>query len=80
MTRAEILKLAREAGIGRMTTHALAERGYLERFAALVAAHEREQCAQLCDDMAVEWHKFVGKGPGGTITGIAAAIRARSQK
>jgi hypothetical protein len=27
----------------------------LERFAALVAEHEREQCARLCDQMFHDW-------------------------
>jgi hypothetical protein len=27
----------------------------LERFAALVAAHEREACARLCDQMFHDW-------------------------
>ena len=28
--------------------------GYLEAFAALVAAHEREACAKLCDEVGKE--------------------------
>jgi hypothetical protein len=80
MTRDDIIKWARDAGFE------FADKGYgpdvlhtdgleyssrcFERFAALVAAAEREACANICDSEA-------------TIEGIAqkcaAAIRARSQ-
>lgn len=52
MNRDEIIRLAREAGYGWSLTdmHAPA----LERFAALVAAAEREACAQVVED----WHFF----------------------
>ena len=76
MTRAELDKMWQKA---LFQSVAAGEQYTRYHFATLVAAHEREACAQLCDDMAVEWHRFVGKGPGGTITGIAAAIRARSE-
>ena len=47
----------------------------LERFAALVAAHEREACAKVCDVLAV--HPEYASD----ITKVAAqAIRARSEK
>jgi hypothetical protein len=43
----------------------------LERFAALIAAHEREECAKVCDD----W-------PNGRddVYSIGVAIRARGEK
>ena len=44
MTQDEIIKLAREAGF----TDYYPER--LTRFAALVAAHEREACAKVCEE------------------------------
>lgn len=69
MTRDEVLRLAREAGISI--------RGYydetgstpaeLERFAALVAAAEREACADTAESAASDDNKY----------DIAAAIRAR---
>lgn len=40
----------------------------LERFAALVAAHEREQCAKVCEEWGA-WNKVAQD--------IAEAIRAR---
>jgi hypothetical protein len=47
----------------------------LERFAALVAAHEREACAKVCDVLAV--HPEYASD----ITKVAAqAIRARGNK
>ena len=42
--------------------------GELERFAALIAAHEREACAQLCDDI---WQE------DGTAMRCRDAIRSR---
>ena len=67
MDREEIIRMAREAGIGPVY-------GYesIERFAALVAKHEREACAKVCDVLAV--HPEYASD----ITKVAAqAIRAR---
>ena len=49
MTRDDIIRMAREAGYGDAMAdlHAFA----LERFAALVAAHEREACAKDCETL-----------------------------
>ena len=96
MTQDEIVKMAREAGLrvgtnlsGVVLVGSPAEIGLahltieeLERFAALVAAAEREACAKVCDGLGVhpalnvfnggpEWYKH-GKD-------CAAAIRARSK-
>ena len=46
MEQSEIIRMAREAGF---IPNGQAERAWLERFAALVAAHEREACAKVCD-------------------------------
>ena len=65
MDREEVIKLAREAGLrvgtnlsGVVLVGSPAEIGLahltieeLERFAALVAAAEREACAKVCDGM-----------------------------
>ena len=72
MTREDIIRMAREAGLDPMLN---AEDTFVNaamiRFAALVAAAEREECAKVCDAEA-------------TIEGIAqrcaAAIRARGEK
>jgi hypothetical protein len=63
MTKEEILSMAREAGVlGGYE----GEPEHLERFAALVAEHEREECIDL-----VAFH-------GGPVQ-LEAAIRARSE-
>jgi len=66
MTRDDTIRMAREAGIIQpeiVFTH-------LERFAALVAAAEREACAKVADDMTL---------PDWVNEQIATAIRARSE-
>jgi hypothetical protein len=50
MTREDIIRMAREAGGADITSHGWTSwvgtqsTDFLERFAALVAAHEREEC------------------------------------
>ena len=81
MDREEIIRMAREAELIMetdcttpwMEDHDLTP--YLERFAALVAAHEREACAKVCDVLAV--HPEYASD----ITKVAAqAIRARGNR
>ena len=69
MDRDTIFRLAREAGLGGFLAPMWDLRKELERFATLVAAHEREACAKVCDD----W-------PNGRddVDSIAAAIRSRT--
>ena len=74
MTRDDVIKLAREAGDD--VEHTLpSDLDFLERFAALVAAAEREACAQLVEKNADVC------GPNTMLCdaprGNAAAIRAR---
>ena len=48
MNRDDIIRMAREAGIGWLErAEGISE--FLERFAALVAAAEREACAKVCE-------------------------------
>lgn len=52
MTRDDIIRMAREAGFmadSYLLNPPSNHKNQLERFAALVAAHEREECAKLCD-------------------------------
>lgn len=80
MTKDDIIRMAREAKFGFMTekpknaTHMQCGINDLERFAALVAAHEREACAKVCEERL---------DPLGyanlTAEACAAAIRARGQ-
>ena len=79
MNREEVIELAREAGMALLLEEHAGEYGNgtlentpypeLERFAALVAAHEREACAKVCDG----W-------PDYDVQGLAEAIRARGRK
>jgi ribulose bisphosphate carboxylase small subunit len=75
MDREDIIRMAREAGFKVDWQHAdvaeIKAKRY-EYFAALVAAHEREACAKVCDVLAV--HPEYASD----ITKVAAqAIRAR---
>ncbi len=71
MTRDDIIKMAREAGFNPVS-YTGANLELFERFAALVAAAEREACAKVCDVLAV--HPEYASD----ITKVAAqAIRAR---
>jgi hypothetical protein len=73
MTREEVMEMAYESG---MIAGYEGEPDLLERFAALVAAQEREACAKVCEEHAqkrvVLEHQYISKQ-------CAAAIRARGQ-
>lgn len=98
MTRKEIIRLAREAGFrtGQITmaigdpipfVTAVAATNFaveLERFAALVAAAEREECAKVCEEVSLQavtaWKLAYQPQDQGREMGAdecAAAIRAR---
>ena len=77
MTKEDIIRLAREAGLKLFNEgwtssdngDAVAEEN-LERFAALVAAHEREECAKVCESE--------GERIDASWMSCAAAIRSRT--
>ena len=76
MSRDDIIRMAREAGcIPRRhpeywdDVQVFATPDVLERFAALVAAAEREACAKVCEE----------SNDIGSSYGLAQAIRARGQ-
>ena len=71
MTRDDIIRMAREADREWDCDRDMVE--WLECFAALVAAAEREACAKVCDD----WYEK--RGLYG-VDYLAADIRARGQK
>jgi hypothetical protein len=50
MNRDDVIRMAREAGLSGLMEGGLID--YFERFAALVAAAEREACAKVADDYA----------------------------
>ena len=70
MNRDDVTRWAREAGFVGMD----GEHGALRRFAALVAAAEREACAKVC-----ETHGSMARHAVWMAEECAAAIRARRQ-
>ncbi len=77
MTRDDIIRMAREAGAGEWGDSVIPAMMDIERFATLVAAAEREACAQVCEaerERLFEW----GRGLQViTADKLATAIRAR---
>ena len=71
MTRDDIIRMAREAGF-ELDCCSLEWHNRIKRFAALVAAAEREACAKVCEELDA-WNE---DDPGSS---AAAAIRARGQ-
>ena len=70
MTKDDIIRMAREAGL-HLYVNDLTEEPYalvVERFAKLVAAAEREACAKVCEER--------GMVKGGEV--FASRIRART--
>lgn len=75
MTKDDIIRMAKEAGQADGTTplersiviYAAKSSLFLEKFAALVAAAEREACAKACKGKSPYWEN------------CAAAIRARGE-
>lgn len=76
MTRDDIIRMAREAGIRDCTCNKTL--GCLKRFAALVAAAEREACAQVCIETGAT--KGSSDAAFDMADHCAAAIRARGEK
>ena len=87
MSRNEIIAMAREADLidfrdADDDPHTKQMVEFFERFAALVAAKEREACAALCDAYAHGWKMNPGQNPeAGFVASIncSAAIRARGK-
>jgi len=84
MTREDIIRMAREAGNNGLFDAMQTE--FLEHFATLVAAAEREACAKLCEDdawrckkIAVETQSKKANAAALEAYLCAEAIRARSQ-
>lgn len=89
MSRNDIIRMAGEAGfpdckpenhpfVASSDLRAAHEEflANLHRFAALVAAHEREQCAKVCDEQHDRARTSTGAARADA---CAAAIRARGQ-
>ena len=71
MTREDIIRMGRQAG-ALIEIAQEKDLQWLERFAALVAAAEREACAKVCEE-----HPYGMTMLGGAYVTCAAAIRAR---
>jgi hypothetical protein len=72
MTQDEVLKMAKQAGFSSAVGKHIALDDDLERFAKLVAQHEREACAKVCEQ--------TNDGtPYNLAEACAEAIRARGQ-
>jgi hypothetical protein len=70
MNREDIIAMAREAGFKKAGDAYCGLAHELERLAALVAAAEREACAEICD-------RFQARDVGMQPAECAGAIRAR---
>ena len=78
MTQDEIIRMAQQAGIAHAAGIYME---HLERFAALVAAHEREACAKVADGELMNTNMLTSYPPKSSAAwNIAAAIRARGEK
>ena len=85
MNREDIIRMAREAGLAYGSDEK--PLNSVTRFAALVAAAEREACAKVCEEVESRaeelWDKFAYPEDQGMASGArqcAAAIRARGEK
>jgi D-aminopeptidase len=84
MTRDEIVQIAWDVGLFMRSHNFQDEPTKLERFAALVAAAEREACAEVCERLpetfkiAAEEFGYTAEQP--TEENYAAAIRTRSDE
>jgi hypothetical protein len=76
MAQEDIVKMARKAGIAKYGLGWTCWEGQLEAFAALVAEHERNACAKVCEELVIE---VVGNSAL-AIDQCARSIRARKEK
>ena len=76
MTRDDIIRMARSAGLVGLEQGGILEN--FQRFAALVAAAEREACAKVCEDLDESDTRFRHDYMRGTLD-CAEAIRARGE-
>ena len=78
MTREDIIRMAREAGLAYGSDEK--PLGSVTRFAALVAAAEREKCASICDQRKIitpEWQMDLHYNQA--VNHCAQAIRLRGR-
>jgi len=78
VTQDEIIRMAREACSPHQVLNT--DLVFLERFAALVAANEREACAKVCDDYAEKCVEAENWEAEDVSLINAAAIREQARK
>ena len=82
MTRENIIRMAREAGLHIATDVSwmpIIGLEYAEKFAVLVAAHEREECAKVCENYTDNGGEKFADHEGHGYE-CATAIRARGEQ
>jgi len=75
MLTIEILQMAKSCGMLDVAV------GQIEMLCKLVADAEREKCAKVCDELAMEWQNAAWSRSAveaHAIRGVAESIRARS--
>lgn len=81
MTSDDITRMAREAGMAGLAGTIVCDMDELSRFATLVAAAEREECAKVCEECAGTVSMFSNsteaRHNNSAVKGCAAAIRER---
>ena len=80
MTRDDVIRMAQEAGGAIYEVDWCFEIENLERFAALVAAAEREACARVCDAEGHEWDSDGVMTEKNYAAHCAAVIRTRGNQ
>jgi hypothetical protein len=82
MNREQIIQMAREAGferLGHTDEDWVCYPEDIEAFAKLVAEHEREACAKLCEDLKITGLMLDAYSCNDAKYKCAEAIRARGQ-
>ena len=74
MTREDIIDMAAQAGINEATW--FYDDDVLEKFAALVAAAEREACAKVCESLITDGDIYPGNF---VLEACAKSIRSKSE-
>jgi hypothetical protein len=83
MTRDDIERMAKEAGAMEWGESVVPAMMDIEKFAALVAAAEREACAKVCEEHGDKWADGSDEWRNGQATAsyyCAIAIRARGEQ
>lgn len=76
MNRDDVIRWAREAGLTQESSCWISLSGQM-KFAALVAAAEREACAKVCEAKSDRW-ATVDDETSSVLQSCASAIRART--